>query len=127
MLPPTRVLLDLDEYPISANAGEGFGCRESGTAGCQLDRQYTSFRIQWSASALLELEVGTQETSCRWLSMGGVSNCGNYEAAQSSGSRLVDADWGFYGNIWFHYGDETLYPDTSGVTIHQLTITAYLA
>ncbi len=119
-LPNSKVLLHLSNEYYDGGEGEGFGCREPGTSGlgCKLETVYEDFKVTWSASAPMYLEVGTNEDDRKWFCMG--HGCAS---AKSSGSEFVSADWSFYGNVWFHWGNDDV---SQAMTVYELQITAYL-
>jgi len=115
----SRVLLDVEGKVVTdgksmiliASTGDG-------------ERRYASYRLQWSASAPLRIEVGHIDEPCVLLNMGGRSSCANLEVAEPAGDRVVvpaeDSK-----NLWFVWGDETV--DGEGTTVHRFIITAALA
>lgn len=115
----SRILLDVEGKVISdgksmiliASTGDG-------------EHTYASYRLQWSASAPLRIEVGNLEEPCVLLNMGGRSSCENLEIAEPAGDRVVvpaeDSR-----NVWFIWGDATV--DGESTTVHRFTVTAALA
>ncbi len=120
-IPTTKVLLDIQGRHLREKGSSFLIIRSPDADGYQ----YASFRLEWSASAPLRLEMGTFESGCEWLSIGGSAACGNLEAAQASGDRTIPLDPAYSGTIWFFWQDGRL--DGDGVDVSRLKITASLA